>query len=171
MATQNDLSLLRDLSISTFQATFGEQNTPEDMDSYVTENFSEEQLGREISDPLATFLIAEQPGKAVGYAKLQAGNPAGCVTGREPIELVRLYVVSESIGGGIGSRLMQEAIDRAASQGYKTLWLGVWEHNPRAQRFYQRWGFEHVGSHIFQLGSDAQTDLILQKHLFAHSPE
>ncbi len=87
------------------------------------------------------------------------------MTGPKPLELVRLYVLPESIGHGIGARLMQECLDTAASRGFETLWLGVWEHNPRAIRFYQKWEFEEVGSHLFQLGSDAQTDLILQKTL------
>jgi ribosomal protein S18 acetylase RimI-like enzyme len=83
------------------------------------------------------------------------------------MEIVRLYVLPESIGHGIGARLMQECIDTATSRGFETLWLGVWERNGRAIQFYQKWGFEEVGSHIFQLGSDAQTDLIMQKPLLA----
>jgi len=165
IATQIDHSLLLELSEATFRATFEEHNTPEDMEAYVADNLSEEKLRQEIADPLATFLIVERDGTAVGYAKLHADAPEPCVTGPKPVELVRLYVLPESIGSGLGARLMQECIDLAISQSYETLWLGVWEHNPRARRFYQKWGFEEVGSHIFQLGNDPQTDLILQKLL------
>ena len=164
-ATHEDISLLAELSASTFRATFAQDNTPEDMEAYLAENFSEARLRQEVSDPLATFLIAEVSGKPLGYAKLHGGALDASVTGTKPIELVRLYVLPESIGHGVGARLMQECIDTATSRGFETLWLGVWEHNPRAIRFYQKWGFAAVGSHVFRLGNDAQTDLIMQKSL------
>jgi diamine N-acetyltransferase len=164
-ASHKDASLLSELSTMTFRSAFAQDNTPEDMEAYLTENFSEEKLGQEIADPLATFFIAELSGKPVGYTKLNMGAPDASVTGTKPMELVRLYVLPESIGHGIGARLMKECIDTAMRRGFETLWLGVWEHNHRAIRFYHKWGFEEVGSHIFQLGSDAQTDLIMQRSL------
>jgi ribosomal protein S18 acetylase RimI-like enzyme len=165
IASREDVPLLSELSQTTFRATFEQDNTPENMEAYLVENLSEEKLGQEIADPLSTFLIAELSGKPLGYAKLNAGTPDASVTGTKPIELVRLYVLPESIGQGIGARLMQECIEAAKQRGGETLWLGVWEHNHRALRFYHKWEFNEVGSHIFQLGSDAQTDLIMQKSL------
>ena len=164
-ALHKDISLLAALGAKTFRVTFAQDNTPEDMEAYLTEHFSEEKVAQEIADPRAVFLIAELAGKPLGYAKLNMGDPDAGVTGAKPVELVRLYVLPESIGQGIGARLMKEAIETATSRGFETLWLGVWEHNHRAIGFYRKWGFEEVGSHIFQLGSDAQTDLILQKLL------
>lgn len=165
IGSHEDVALLAELGATTFRCTFAQDNTPEDMEAYLAESFSEEKLRQEISDPLAIFYIAELSGKPLGYAKLHMGPPDASVTGAKPVELVRLYVLPENIGHGIGTRLMQECIDIAKSRGFETLWLGVWEHNPRAIRFYQKWEFEKVGSHIFQLGSDAQTDLIMQKSL------
>jgi ribosomal protein S18 acetylase RimI-like enzyme len=165
VASLEDASLLAGLSATTFRCTFARDNTPEDMEAYVTENFSDEKLGQELSDPLAAFFVAELCGNPVGYAKLYTGMPDTSVTGPKPVELVRLYVLPERIGHGIGARLMKECLTTAASRGFETVWLGVWEHNPRAIRFYQKWGFEEVGSHIFQLGNDLQTDLIMQKSL------
>ncbi|MES2462600.1 MAG: GNAT family N-acetyltransferase [Armatimonadota bacterium] len=164
-AGPEDIALLAELSAVTFRSTFADDNTPEDMEAYLANNFSTEKLAQELSDPLALFLIAELSGKPLGYAKLHRGIPDASVTGPKPIELVRLYVLPESIGRGMGARLMKECLDIAVDQGCETVWLGVWEHNPRAIGFYQKWGFEEVGSHVFQLGSDAQTDLILQKSL------
>lgn len=164
-ASQKDVSLLAELSATTFRCAFAADNTPEDMEAYLTESFSKEKLGQELSDPLSLFFIAEGDGKPLGYAKLNRGTTDASVTGTKPVELVRLYVLPESIGRGLGARLMQECIDTATSQGFETLWLGVWEHNHRAIRFYRKWGFEEVGSHLFLLGSDVQTDLILQKSL------
>ena len=167
MATNKDVALLSELSAITFCETFADENTPEDMEAYLRDHFSFERLTQELADPLATFFIAELSGKPVGYAKLSSSKPYENVSGTNPIELVRLYLLSQSIGHGIGAALMQTCIQYAKSRGYKTLWLGVWEHNPRAISFYRKWGFQEVGSHIFQLGSDAQTDLIMQKILEA----
>ncbi len=164
-ASRDDLSLLTELSRTTFRSTFAQDNTPEDMEAYLTENLSEEKIGRELSDPLSTFLIAERDGRPLGYAKLSEGTPDASVTGARAIELVRVYVLTEIIGSGIGARLMKECIGSATRRGYETIWLGVWENNSRAIDFYHRWGFSEVGSHLFQLGSDPQTDLILQKSL------
>lgn len=161
----NDVFLLSELGRATFRSTFAPYNTPENMEAYLAENLSEEKLAEEMLDPDSTFLIAELSGKPTGYAKLRIGPADPSVTGAKPIELMRLYVLSESIGHGIGARLMRECIDVATRRGYETLWLGVWEQNYRALAFYRKWGYEKVGSHIFQLGSDAQTDWILQKSL------
>jgi ribosomal protein S18 acetylase RimI-like enzyme len=163
IATHEDVSRLAELGRETFRVTFENDNTPENMQAYLAQNFSVDQVGHEVSDPRVTFLLAEQSGNLVGYAKLRAGKPDAAVTGKNPIELERLYVRSEAIGLGVGARLLRECIDIAAKRGFDTLWLGVWENNPRALRFYQKWGFTVVGSHVFQLGSDAQTDLIMQK--------
>ena len=165
VASQDDVALLAELGRETFRSAFAQYNTPEDMEAYLEENFSEDRVGQEISDPLATFLIAELSGKPLGYARLYAGDPNASVTGARPVELVRLYVLPESIGHGIGARLMKGCINTATSRGFETLWLGVWERNPRAIRFYQKWGFKEVGTHIFQLGSDAQSDLIMERSL------
>ncbi|MDQ3134757.1 MAG: GNAT family N-acetyltransferase, partial [Acidobacteriota bacterium] len=80
-----------------------------------------------------------------------------------PVELVRLYVGRDWLGRGVGAALMGGCLDEARRGRHKTLWLGVWEHNQRAQAFYRRWDFREVGTHIFQLGSDAQTDLLLER--------
>ena len=165
IATLNDAGLLSELGATTFRETFVEDNTQEDMAAYLSENFTPERLEQELADPLATFLIAELSEKPIGYAKLHLSDPDSRVSGAFPLELVRLYVLAEHIGQGAGATLMTACVHLAESRGHDTLWLGVWERNLRAIHFYHKWGFERVGSHIFQLGSDAQTDLILQKRL------
>lgn len=94
---------------------------------------------------------------------LRSGNVLESVTGDKPIEVVRLYVSQASLGSGVGAALMQACIDEARRRGYKTLWLGVWEHNARAQAFYRKWNFTEIGTHIFQLGDDPQTDILMQR--------
>jgi ribosomal protein S18 acetylase RimI-like enzyme len=164
-ATSEDAARLADLGADTFRETFAGSNTAEDMQAYLAENFSVGAVAQELARPSVTFLIAELSGQAVGYAKLRAGQPDPSVSGSDPMELERLYVLAAHIGHRVGAALMDACLRRAASQGFRTLWLGVWEHNPRAIDFYQRWGFRKVGSHVFRLGGDPQNDFIMQKDL------
>ena len=60
---------------------------------------------------------------------------------------------------------MDECFKIAQENKCDVMWLGVWEYNPRAIRFYEKHGFVEVGSHVFQLGKDPQIDLLMQKKL------
>jgi ribosomal protein S18 acetylase RimI-like enzyme len=164
-AKLRDAGLLTELGARTFSDTFAADNTPEDMAAYLASAFSPEQLAAELTDPNCLFQIAETNGVAVGYAMLRSGNALSDVTGDKPIELVRLYVSQESLGSGVGAALMQACISESSRQGYRTLWLGVWEHNHRAQAFYRKWNFHEVGTHVFQLGDDPQTDILMQRSI------
>ena len=119
----------------------------------------------ELSDPRSSFLIAAVDAQPVGYAKLFAGEVPDCIVGDDPIELARLYVEQDWLGSGVGAALMQSCLNEARRMGYKTIFLGVWEHNYRAQAFYRKWLFGVVGSHIFQMGDDPQTDLLMERPL------
>ena len=163
--TIEDAVLLSELGARTFSETFAADNTPEDLATYLATSFSVAQQTAELEDPASIFLIAEIDGRAGGYAKLHDGEPEKGVDGPNPIELVRLYVSREWLGRGLGGQLMRACIDEARQAGHETLWLGVWEGNPRAQSFYRKWNFQTVGEHIFQLGSDPQRDLLLQRPL------
>lgn len=164
-ATIDDADLLAGLGARTFYETFAVDNTPEDMATYLPASFSPALQAKEIADPNTTLLIAEVDGLAAGYAKLEVSAAPSCVTGSDPVELSRLYVSREFIGSGLGAALMESCINEAKRAGSTTMWLGVWERNERAQKFYQRWGFKEVGEHSFQLGADAQRDLIMQKRI------
>ncbi len=167
VAVAGDLVALSNLAKSTFRDTFESQNTPEDMESYLARSFSPAQIRTELDDPASTFLLAfgEPAGKPTGYAKLRSGEANTSVRGLLPIELERLYVDREILGRGVGAALMKECLAEAARRGRQTVWLGVWEHNPRAISFYHRWGFEVVGTHTFLLGCDPQVDLIMERTL------
>jgi len=162
-ATLDDANLLSQLGARTFEETFAVDNTAENMAAYLASNFSLVQQTEELSDHASIFLIAEVGGAAAGYAKLHAGEPAESVEGTKPIELVRLYVAHTWLGSGVGAALMRACLDEARRAGYKTIWLGVWERNARAQAFYRKWDFRAVGEHVFQLGSDAQTDVLMER--------
>ena len=163
--TLEDAVLLSELGARTFSDTFAADNTPEDLATYLAANFNVAQQTAELEDPGSTFLIADVDGRAAGYAMLHDGEPEQGVTGINPVELVRLYVSHEWLGRGIGEQLMRACINEAQQAGHDTLWLGVWERNARAQAFYRKWNFHTVGEHMFQLGSDLQRDLVMERAL------
>lgn len=164
-ASDDDAKLLAELGARTFEDTFASENTAEDMAAYVASAFNVTQQIAELSDAASTFLLAEIDDVVAGYAKLHAGDPAQGVGGAKPIELVRLYASQEWLGRGVGQALMRACLDEARAAGYETIWLGVWERNPRAKRFYEKWDFRAVGEHVFQLGSDSQRDILMERPL------
>ena len=164
-AAATDAPLLAELGARTFYDTFAATNTPADMAAYLAAAFSPAQQATELADPRVMFLLAEMDGHAAGYAALRAGDAPSSVAGARPVELVRLYVRQEWFGRGVGEALMRACVTEAQQAGYQTMWLGVWEHNYRAQAFYRKWDFVTVGAHIFQLGSDPQTDLLMERAL------
>lgn len=164
-AELSDTTLITDLGARTFQASFAADNTAEDMADYLMANFSKERIQEQLSDPASTFLLAYEQGQVVGYAMLYAGETPDQVNGPSPIELVRIYVETDIIGRGYGSALLKACLDEAIKRGHETVWLGVWERNQRAIRFYEKWGFNKVGDKKFVLGSDVQNDFIMVRPL------
>jgi GNAT superfamily N-acetyltransferase len=161
-ANEDDAKLLTDMGRKTFYDTFAEQNTPQDMELYLSATFSVEKQASEIQDPNSLFLILEVDGIAVGFARLMAYSTAECISAARPMELQRIYVQQGHIGKGAGAELMKAAIRETKERGFDCLWLGVWEKNTRAQKFYEKWGFKNVGVHTFLLGTDPQTDFIME---------
>ncbi|MEW6362687.1 MAG: GNAT family N-acetyltransferase [Acidobacteriota bacterium] len=167
-ASVKDAGLIARLAETTFRDAFQDhpKNAPHDLEAYISQAFTQEQIGSELADSRNVFMIAEIGGEAAGYAKLTKGKTEPGITARMPIELSRLYSHQKFLGKGVGQRLLEECFRFAGSEGFDVIWLGVWEYNPRARRFYEKNGFRYVGSHIFQLGTDAQTDLLMQKEVF-----
>lgn len=166
-AAASDAANLSRLGAATFRETFEGENSPEDMARYLAESFSPEKQAAEIADPASTILVAKQEDtpELVGYVQLISGNTPADIHGPSPLELKRLYVARQWHGQGVAQALMDAAIESAKARGAQTLWLGVWERNPRAVAFYGKYGFSRVGEHTFTLGSDAQTDWLLARSL------
>jgi GNAT superfamily N-acetyltransferase len=165
LASVDDQAALSDFGARTFADTFAADNTPEDMAAYIAASFGVAQQRAELGDPNVWTLLAEADGVLAAYAQLRRGPAPPCVTGPGPMELVRFYVDKSWHGKGLAPTLMEAAIDRAAASGARTLWLGVWERNARAQRFYAKHGFADAGSHDFIVGTDRQTDRIMVRPL------
>jgi diamine N-acetyltransferase len=169
-ALVDDAPLLSRLGAATFRDTFENGSTPDDMAGYLADAFTPERQAAEITDPAGLVLLAEhdaEPGAAelVGYAHLIAQGTPPAVQGPAPIELKRLYVARQWHGRRVAQALMDAAVTAARARGAQTLWLGVWEHNPRAVAFYEKYGFVRVGEHTFALGSDLQTDWLFARPL------
>jgi GNAT superfamily N-acetyltransferase len=158
-----DAPWLAHLAERTFRETYTAYNTPENMERYVAEHFAPELQAAELADPTYLTLVAEVDGRAAGYAQLGQGSPPECVTGPDPMEIIRFYVDRPWHGQGLAQELMTAAATHAGTKGARTLWLGVWERNPRAIAFYRKCGFIEVGTHTFVLGTDHQRDLVLAR--------
>jgi len=166
--TPGDSALLAEIGARAFADTFGPDNTPENMAAYLAESFSPARQAAELAEPGSLFLIAEAAGETAGYARLHAGPPpagtlSGAARGQRPIEIVRFYALPGWIGCGVGAALMAACLAEAERLGADTIWLDVWEHNPRARQFYARWGFAEVGTQTFVLGDDRQRDILMQR--------
>ena len=165
--TIDDVPALVQLSFETFWDAFAghPMNSPADLDDYIRRAFTVERLNEEMSDPKAVFTVAEIDGEMAGYSKLLLDSIEPGITADRPIELVRLYSHQRYLGKGVGKALMERCFENASELARDVIWLGVWEYNPRAQRFYEKNGFTLVGKHVFQLGADPQTDLLMQKEI------
>jgi len=157
-AVAEDAEALAEFAARTYYETFAAVNTPENMQAYLATAFRMPQLQSELSDPQASFILSEAAGKFVGYAKLLADEPPDCVTGEDPIELVRFYIDQSWHGSGLAAALMELCLSEARQRGFRTMFLGVWEKNLRAQAFYRKWKFSRVGEHVFYMGDDPQID-------------
>ena len=164
-ANKEDAALIAVLSRKTFYDTFAEFNTKEDMDIFMNEVFTMEALEKESDDPVNIFLLAYDEHEAIGYVRMRKGEKPVEFGDDPALEIARIYVDVSAIGKGAGGALMQACINTAVEQQYKWIWLGVWEKNDRAIRFYTQWGFEKFGLHDFVLGHDVQTDLLMKKRL------
>jgi diamine N-acetyltransferase len=160
-----DASLLAALGARTFYDTFAADNTPEDMAAYLAASFNPGIQAAELADPSIMFFIAELDARTVGYAQLRAGSSPECVSGTNPVELVRIYVTQDWLGHGMGEALLLTCMEEAKRAGHRTMWLGVWKKNKRAESFYRKQNFRIVGEQVFQLGADLQSDWVMERQL------
>lgn len=161
-ASLSNLETIQYISKQTFTETFSEINTPENMEKYLQENFNTAQLTLEINNPDSPFYIAFCDNEPVGYLKLNRGNAQTETIKDETIEIQRIYVLNAFHGKKIGQLLLDQAINVAKEYHADYIWLGVWEENHRALQFYGKNGFVTFDKHIFILGNDQQTDLLMK---------
>lgn len=166
-----DAVVLSEFAERIFRETFEATNDPADMAAYLAEAFGVDRQRAELVEPGAIVLLAEDitgsnpVAPLAGYSHLTTGEAPDSVPGPDPLELKRFYIDRTWQGAGLAQMLMHATLDAAVAAGARTLWLGVWEHNPRAIAFYRKFAFVEAGTHDFMLGRDRQTDLIMMRPL------
>ena len=165
-ADSADAATLAAFAARTFAETFGPDNSPEDMAAYLAAAYGERQQRAELADPAIVTLLVESSGTLIGYAMVRRdGSVPPCVTLPSPVELWRFYVAHAWHGRGVARALMDAVLAAAGQLGGQSVWLSVWERNPRAIAFYAKCLFTDVGSKAFIVGSDRQTDRVLARAL------
>jgi GNAT superfamily N-acetyltransferase len=157
-----DLASLLDLAQTSFVQAFTEGNKPENVQAYLSQAFTSVQLEIEWRNPASTFLLASLEGRLVGYTKVNLAAAQTDVQDPDSLEVARLYTLEEVWGKGVGQFLLDAALAFAKEKGKTFVWLGVWEHNARAIRFYEKNGFKAFGSHPFPFGDEIQNDWLMR---------
>jgi ribosomal protein S18 acetylase RimI-like enzyme len=160
-AKDKDAKVIADIGWRVFEATFAHTCSADDMNDYLNTNFTPDVISAELRDERKTFSVASIGDQVAAFAALTTGTHEPClehIPAPERVELQRVYADINFHGRGVARALLDETLSVARKQGYKYIWLGVWEHNYRARRFYEKIGFKMVGSHDFWLGKDQQTD-------------
>jgi ribosomal protein S18 acetylase RimI-like enzyme len=164
-ATVADAKLIADISHQTFYESFAAYNRKEDMDKFLNQQFTKGKLIMEVGARENTFLLAYHGNDIAGYVKIRDERVPLSLGNGSALEVARIYAVSNQIGKGVGSLLMQACIDIAGQRNKEWLWLGVWEKNQRAIDFYTKWGFEKFDETDFLLGDDIQRDWLMKKRI------
>lgn len=162
---QDELPLLQKIGRETFEAAFGAQNKAADMKAYLDESYSAERIQKEFEHDESLFFFAEIDNKVIGYLKVNWGKAQTEGESQSSLEIERIYVISAFQGKKVGKLLFEKAIKIARTKGKQSIWLGVWEKNNKAIKFYERLGFQIYGSHDFLLGTDLQTDILMRLNL------
>ena len=162
---QTDLKELVSISRSTYYHSFIADNSQENMKLYLDAAFSNDTLSSEIANKNSVFYFAYLMGVVVGYFKLNWGDAQKDVHDDKAVEIERIYVLKEFQRKRLGQQMLEKAIDLSRDRNAEFIWLGVWERNIKAIRFYERNGFKTFGDHIFMLGNDEQRDILMKRPL------
>lgn len=163
--TMSDIDQLQKIGKQTFYETFSSGNTEENMTNYLNEGFSVEKLTNELNNKNSEFYFATLQKNVIGYLKLNFGQSQTELKDEKALEIERIYVLKEFHGKKVGQILYNKAIEIAKQKNTQYVWLGVWEENPRAIHFYKKNGFVEFDKHVFKLGNDEQTDIMIKLKL------
>ena len=163
--TPDHLDQLQEIGRKTFAETFSSTNSEENMALYLKEGFAAEKLTAELQNPESEFYFATQNEKVIGYLKVNFGQAQTESQKDNTLEIERIYVLADYHGKKVGQLLYDKAIEVAKQKKFTTVWLGVWEENKRAIQFYTKNGFVAFDQHIFKLGDDEQTDIMMRLKL------
>ncbi|MGX6445199.1 GNAT family N-acetyltransferase [Neobacillus sp. K501] len=163
--TREEVHKLQEISYETFNETFKDQNSPENMNAYLERAFNLIQLEKELSNVCSHFFFVYVNDEVAGYLKVNMDDAQSEEMGDESLEIERIYIKNTFQKHGLGKYLLNAAIEMAMEQRKESIWLGVWEKNENAIAFYKKMGFVQTGAHSFYMGDEEQTDLIMVKIL------
>ena len=161
LAISADAAALSALQRRTFIAAFGADNDPQDLALHCAQTYSPALQLQEINDPQLTTYVAQEGDDLCAFIQLNQTTSPACIKTHRALEIKRLYVDAAWHGLGVAQQLFEQAITFGRLQKAEKIWLGVWENNPRALRFYQKLGMVEAGEQVFMVGTDAQRDLIM----------
>lgn len=164
-ATLQDIPAMRTVAISSYSDTFSASNTPENMEAFFNSSYSLAALEKEFHEPNSCIYLAWAADQLVGFVRVRECDEVKGLLGDNTLEIQRLYVLTSAQGKSVGRLLMEAALAHASQKKYEWIWLGVWEQNVKAQRFYEAWGFEKFSEHTFWMGDDPQVDWLLRRKL------
>lgn len=164
-ATSDDLLRLQAIGIQTFRETFDDSNSEEDMQNYLAKSFNLEKLSAEVNNPGSEFYLVSSDEAVIGYLKLNFGDAQTELKESDAMEIERIYVIRDFQGRKVGQLCYEKALETARTRKMKYVWLGVWEKNAKAIAFYEKNGFVEFDRHLFKLGEDIQTDLMMKLEL------
>ncbi|KFF16390.1 GNAT family N-acetyltransferase [Flavobacterium hydatis] len=157
-----DIEKLQNIGRQTFLETFSLPNTEENMNSYLSSSFAFDNLKNEIENPDSKFFFAVLNDEVIGYLKINSGKAQTELKEDNALEIERIYVSREFLGKKVGQLLYDKALQIAQERKVGYVWLGVWEENHRALAFYKKNDFIEFDKHIFKLGNDPQTDIMMK---------
>jgi ribosomal protein S18 acetylase RimI-like enzyme len=160
-----DLEKLADISRTTFDDAFRAQNTEENMKVYMDSAFSRDKLIKELENEESEFFFAYLKDSIIGYFKINTGQAQTEIHDKSSLELERFYLLKDFIGKDFGKQMLKKVINLAGKKNLKYIWLGVWEKNYRALKFYRKNGFTKFGEHFFIMGKDKQIDHLMKLNL------
>lgn len=156
---------LQAIGKQTFSETFAQSNSADNMAKYLEEAYAHDKLSAELTDPNSLFYLASLNDEIIGYLKLNFGASQTELKDNSALEIERIYVAKAFHGQKVGQLLYDKAIEVAKEKKVDYIWLGVWEENHRAIQFYTKNGFVAFDKHVFVLGDDAQTDIMMKLEL------
>ncbi|PLT32048.1 GNAT family N-acetyltransferase [Bacillus sp. V5-8f] len=161
--TLEDSHKLQEISYETFNDTFKDQNSPENMNAYLERAFNLKQLEKELSNISSQFFFVYFNDEVAGYLKVNTNDAQSEEMGDESLEIERIYIKNKFQKHGLGKYLLNRAMVIAMERNKKKIWLGVWEKNKNAIAFYKKMGFVQTGAHSFYMGDEEQMDFIMTK--------
>lgn len=164
-ATRGDARILHELAATTFPLASPPDTRPEDNQAFIATHLSEARFREYLDDPARILFLGVLGDAPVGYTMLVTGEPydadaARAVTHRPTVELSKIYVLPAQHRSGVAAELMAESVRAAVATGARSVWLGVNQRNERANRFYEKQGFQVVGTKHFLVGDRLFEDFV-----------